>query len=322
MRGFTREFALRADQLAVLMIKWLTNLFDGVRIGFAYFSYEEECRKQWVADANRTYSTAQVEQYIKDRMAEPLCHVSCTYDAPIRELESKRENVRRVVADAKEKLAILERDYKTELECAYKAQNETREELNECLQNLSGAYDDLNSAKRKLDSWYSKAEGNWFGNGGKQLPKHAFFGQDLSDRDHYKSERDSAARAVGRYKAERSRIGCRLDEARATVQRTKAARQAMFDLKKAGFDKRIVTSAINNGNNDLHSIGEEIAQLAKSRDDYVHRAKESLGVYALEAEISRLRQERDVRIKEFDSESVMLERKAKHRVEWLAERGR
>jgi hypothetical protein len=90
MWGFTREFALRADQLAVSMIKWLTNLFDGVRIGFAYFSYEEECRKQWVADANRTYSTAQVEQSIKDRMAEPLCHVSSTYDAPIRELESKR----------------------------------------------------------------------------------------------------------------------------------------------------------------------------------------------------------------------------------------
>lgn len=322
MREFTREFALRAAQLAVSMIKWLTNLVDDVRIAFAYISHEKECRKQWVADAEQTYSTAQVDQYIKDRMAEPLRHVSSTYEVPIRDLESRRENARRVVAEAHEKLAILERDYKTELDAAYKTQNETSDELEECRQKLSSAYDDLNSAKSSLDSWYSRAEGNWFGNGGKQLPKHALFGQDLSDRDHYTARKDSAAREVGSFKSERSSIARRLNDARATVKRIKYARQEMFDLKKAGFDKRIVTSAINNGNNELHSIGAEIAQLAKSRDEYVNRAKASLGVYVLEAEISRLRQERDAHIKAFDSESVVLKRKAKHRAEWLAARGK
>lgn len=304
------------------MIKWLTNRVDDVRIAFAYIGHEKECRKQWVADAHRTYSTTQVEQYIKDRMAEPLRHASSTYAMPTRDLESRRENVRRVVAEAQEKLGILERDYKTELDAAYKTQNEASDEIEECRQKLSSAYDDLNSAKSSLNQWYSKAEGNWFGNGGKQLPKHAYFGQDLSDRDHYKARRESAAREVGRFKSERSSIARRLNDARVTVKRIKDARQEMFDLKKAGFDKRIVTSAIDNGNNELRSIGEEIAQLAKSRDEYVHRAKASLGVYALETEISRLRQERDAHIKEFDSDSVMLERKAKHRVEWLAKRGR
>lgn len=304
------------------MFNWLTNLVDNARIAFAYPGYEQKCKEQWVANAKRTYSTVQVELDINARMAEPLRHVSSAFDAPIRDLESKRENIRRVVADASEKLAILERDYKTELDCAYKVKNETHEELKECRQNLSAAYDDLNEAKDDLDSWYSRAEGNWFGNGGKQLPKHAFFGQDLSDRDHYKSERDSAADDVGRLKAERSSIERRLDASRTTIQRIKDARQAMFDLKKAGFDKRIVTSAINNGNNDLRLIGEDIAQLAKSRDEYVHQAKASLGVCVLEAEISRLRQVRDAHIKAFDSESFLLERKAKHRAEWQAAHGK
>lgn len=304
------------------MFEWLTNLVDDARIAYAFLGYKRECKKKWVADADRTYSTTNVEDDIKTRMAEPLRHILNTFDIPIRDLESRRENARRVISDAKEKLAILERDYKTELDAAYKAQNEASEELEECRSKLSVAYDDLNSAKSSLDSWYSRAEGNWFGNGGKKLPNHAFFGQDLSDRDRYKDLRDSTAHDVGRYKSERSSIVSQLNDARATVKQIKDARQEMFDIKKAGFDKRIVTSAINNGNRELRTIGEEVARLAKARSDYIHQAKVSLGIYELEKEIERLRQAKDARIKAFDSEPVVLERKAKHRAEWLAGRGR
>lgn len=304
------------------MFNWLTNLVDDARIAFAYLGYERECKKQWVAAAERSFSTSRVEQDIRARMAEPLRHVASTFNAPISELEARRANVCRVVSEAKDKLSILERDYKSELDAAYAELNETRAELDECRKNLSDAYDELKEAKSNLDSWYSRAEGNWFGNGGKKLPKHAFFGQDLSDRDSYKYDRDSAASDVGRYKAERTRIQHRMNETRAKVKQIKDARQAMFDLKKAGFDKRIVTSAINTGNNDLRTIGEEIAQTEKSRDQFIHQSKLSLGVYDLEKEVERLLREKDARIKAFDNESVMLERKAKHRSEWLAARGR
>lgn len=304
------------------MFKWLTNIVDDARIAYAYLGYERECKKQWVADADRTYSTTNIEEDINTRMAAPMRHILSSFDIAIRDFESRRENARRVVSDAKEKLAIFERDYKTELEAAYKAQNEASEELDECRRKLSMAYDDLNSAKSSLDLWYSKAEGNWFGNGGKKLPNHAFFGQDLSDRDRYKDSRDSAAQEVGRYKSERSSIVRHLNDACASVKQIKDARQEMFDLKKAGFDKRIVTSVINNGNHELRTIGEEVARLTKARDDYIHQAKVSLGVYVLEKKIERLRQAKDARIKAFDSEPVVLERKAKHRAKWLAERGR
>ncbi len=305
------------------MFQWLTKLVDDARIAFAYLGYERECKEQWVADAERTYSTAQIEHDVKTLMTAPLHRVSTEFDVPVRDLETKRQGVDRVVTDDREKLAILERDYKSQLDAAYKTLNETREEFDACRQNLSKAHDDLSSAKRSLDSWYSRAEGNWFGNGGKQLPKHSFFGQDLSDRDRYKSSRDSAAHDVGRCKSERPRIKRQLDDARAIVQQIKEdARQVMFDLKKAGFDKRFVKSAISNGNADLRSIGEEIARLAKSRKDYIHQAKASLGVYALEVEISRLRQECAARVKAFDSKAMVAERKGNHRAEWLSERGK
>lgn len=50
--------------------KWLTNLVDDARIAFAYLGNERECKKQWVADAERNFSTTHVEQDIKARMAE------------------------------------------------------------------------------------------------------------------------------------------------------------------------------------------------------------------------------------------------------------
>jgi chromosome segregation ATPase len=321
MKGWLGQCFHLCDQ-GIDMFKWLTNLVDDARIAVAYLGYVRECKKQWVSDAERNFSTTHIEQEIKARMAAPLRHVASAFNTPTSTLEARRDNVRRVVSEAKDKLSILERDYKTELDTAYAALNETRAELDECRKNLSDAYDELKEAKDNLDSWYSRAEGNWFGNGGKKLPNHAFFGQDLSDRDRYKDDRDSAASDVGRYKSERSRIERHMDEARAKVKQIKDARQEMFDLKNAGFDKRIVTSAINTGNNDLHTIGEEIAQISILRDQFIHQSKLSLGVYDLEEEVERLRREKDARIKAFDNEPVKLERKAKHRAEWLAARGR
>ena len=40
------------------------------RIAFAYLAYERECKKQWVADAERNSSTTHVAQEIRARMAE------------------------------------------------------------------------------------------------------------------------------------------------------------------------------------------------------------------------------------------------------------
>lgn len=299
------------------MFKWLTDFIDDTRIAFAYSGYENECRKKWVADAERTYSTENIRRDITARMVAPMLYVSSTFDGPIRILQRELQNNTQVLSDAKAKLTILTRDYKADLDAAFGALNGTREKLDECNQGLSGAYDDLKIAKRDLDSWYSRAEGNWLGNGGKKLPKHAFFGQDLSDRERYKSRRDSAAREIGKYKAERNRLSERFNEARDTVQRIKDARQKMFDLKKAGFDRRVVNAVIDKGHSEIRSIDKQIVQLTNSRNAYLEKAKDELGVNKLELEITRLQQACQAQIKAFDSESETAGRKAKHREEWL-----
>ncbi|MBL8376667.1 MAG: hypothetical protein JNM79_02250, partial [Burkholderiales bacterium] len=199
------------------MFEWLTKIVDDARIAFAYIKFEKECRKQWVADAERTYSTVLIENKIEFRMAEPSRHAAIAFDGPIRDLESRCEGIRQGVADANDKLAILDRDYKSELDSAYIVLNQVRAELESCRQNLASAHSELNSAKSSLNAWYSRAERRWFGNRGRELPRHSFFGQDLRDRDHLKSRRDGAAHDVGRYKSEREKIASRLEAARADL---------------------------------------------------------------------------------------------------------
>lgn len=300
------------------MFRWLTDFVDDARIALAYIDYETKCRKKWVADAERIYSTENIRRDITERMVAPTLYVAEAFDAPIRLLERDLENNTQAVSEAKAKLAILTRDYKSELDRAYVMLNETRGKLDKCNQSLAGAYDDVKNAKHDLDAWYAKAEGNWLGNGGKKLPNHAFFGQDLSDRDRYKSRRDSAAKEIARCKTERSRLGERFNEARDAVQQIKDARQKMFDLKKAGFDKRLVNAVIDHGHIKARSIETQIAQLTESRSVYLAQAKDELGVNKLEGEIRRLEQACLAQIKEFASASASAVRKAKHREEWLA----
>lgn len=300
------------------MFKWLTDFVDDTRIAYAYSHYENDSRKQWVEDAERMYSTQNIRRDITARMVAPTLYVSTAFDAPLRLLERELQNNAKVVSDAKAKLTVLTRDYKAELDRAYVTLNETRVRRDLCTQSLSIVYDDLNNAKRDLDSWYSKAEGNWFGNGGKKLPNHAFFGQDLSERDHYKIRRDSAAQEISRLKAERSCLGERFNEARSAVQHIKDARQETFDLKKAGFDKRLVNAVIDREQGKTRSIDNQVAQLTKSRSAYLEQVKDELGVNKLEAEIRRQEQACQTQIRAFDSESATAVRKAKHREDWLA----
>lgn len=314
--------SLRAAPSFPNMFAWLTTLVDDARIALAYPAYERECRAQWEQEAERRYCTVGLVREVRSRMAPALHHCAVTFDAPLRELEDRRERVNRVIADAEEKLAVLRRDYRSELDTAYAEQHEASAELAACRSRLSQAHAELRDAKASLDAWYARAERSWFGNGGEKLPTHSFFGQDLNDRDRYKSRRDGAARGVATLKAERARIAQRLDEARATVAAIKEARQQMFDLKAEGYDQRIVTSALAHGRQELQIIDDDLERLHRARSEYLDKAKAANGVDELEAKIARLKREKESRVRAFDDETNVIERKASHRAAWLAERGR
>ena len=304
------------------MFGWILRKIDNIRIAVSYIGYETKCRRDWLLNAQRLFSTEQLEREIDRRMVEPQQYAFQTYSIPINVIEEDRSRIANTVNDAKSKLAILNCDYAADLSVLYERKDCLYAERKICSDNLSSAYDDLESAKASLASWYSRAEGNWLGNGGKKLPKHAFFGQDISDRDCYKSRRDSAAYSVGCYKSERSSVDRQINETKADIASIKASRQIMIDLKKAGFDKRIVNSTIENGTRQLNALSNKLSALNSERQKYLDQVRITTGINKLDAEITSLKTQYAQRMKEFDNESQKLDRKTRHRQQWLTEHAR
>lgn len=301
------------------MFSWLSTLVDDARIAVDYFGYERAQRKKWIEAAERKFSTADVEMRMRSAVAALMDDAAEAFDMPVQQLKSQQESDYKVIADANRKLGILSRNYGAELDQAYAARDDARREMEACRPKLSSAYDDLNVARKQLDDWYARAERNWFGNAGKKLPSHSFIGQDLHDRDRYKSERDQAAQKIGRLKRERDACAHRIKTANDNIHRIKGERQVMFQLKEQGFDRRLVEAAIENATHWLEQYQAKITRLKQERESFFTREQEVRGIKRLEEQIRQLEQACKARIQEFDSKWMSEQRKATHRVQWQAE---
>lgn len=116
------------------------------------------------------------------------------------------------------------------------------------------AYASLNHYKSCIDSWYAKSDSNWFGifgNGGKKLPNHSFFGQSIGDLESYKYDRDCAYSDVQSCRneiecliAKKQQLAERVGELKNAVEEifnklnnVKSDRTHMYELKKEGHSK-------------------------------------------------------------------------------------
>jgi hypothetical protein len=113
-----------------------------------------------------------------------------------------------------------------ELDQLYQRKNSLHDRLKKLQEELSLTYSSLEEATADLDRWYRKANGNWLGNGGEELPKYALFGQSTSDRDYLKREKDRFRGLIGRLKSEKSNIlKSELPSLKRTIKRLKSEKR-------------------------------------------------------------------------------------------------
>ena len=138
--------------------------------------------------------------------------------------------------------------------------------LNRLKAELSDAYEDLNSTKTDLNNWYQKSKGNFIGNGGKKLPKHAFFGQSTGDRDSLKHKKDSIYKNIQGLKSDKTRIyNNEIKHAKLNIGRIKEDQKRLRVLRSKGETK---TSLDKN-------LTLQSARISESEDG-VSRAKEQV----------------------------------------------
>jgi hypothetical protein len=143
--------------------------------------------------------------------------------------------------------SLFARNFESEIDKSQNRKSAGYDTLNRLKNEISGAYEDLNSAKMALDHWYRKSKGNFIGNGGKKLPKHAFFSQDISDRDSLRNRKNSIYERIQALKGEKDRVfNNEIKPAKESIGKIKEDQQRLRGLRAKGetkpsLDKKITS---------------------------------------------------------------------------------
>ena len=304
------------------MFTAIRNLVDSARIALTFSAFEASARVAYASKAEARFSTNEERMILDKELSALNAEAQQRFGDLIDLNTAKLRDVTQTVVDAEHKLSYFCRDYRFELNQAYEPLNEARTSRKNCCEELARAHDKLASAKRSLDAWYSGAEGNWFGNGGKRLPDNSFFGQDLADRDRYKQDRDAAGSLVHQLHEQRNSIDSEIGRLKEKVASIKADRQSMHDLRSQGFDRQFLERVSSNGKSEEALLDAEVGKLKARKLAFLTQERIRRGIPELEDRIAKIESRKRVYLAEFDSLDSKLRRQAVHRAEWKLKHAR
>lgn len=302
--------------------KTAERIVDDARIAMSYPAYESKALEAHRATAARQFSIAGLELKIQKLMAGPNQIADERFKQPIEKLKHKIAETQRKLNAKKEDLTLLSRDYGSELDALYKAKAQLFQKLGSVKEKLDSAYEDLEEASSDLDNWYGKSQRTFFGNGGRALPRHSFFGQSLGDRNSLKGDRDSAGGDIASCKAEKTEIKRSIDLVMGKINALKAERQRGFNLHRSGESRYRIESAMRSLTGLLADASQDCQNLQIGLSGFIDAARHRTGVVSIEAQIEKVSALRQSFLKAFDTEQAKQVRKASHRREWLIAHGR
>lgn len=271
------------------MFKWLKDFILDMKISRDFPSYNEACKGEHQALAERRFSTEEFNAEL-NLLMRPILTEKQQFDIPINELYSVVATIKTGIAGSREKLVLFKRNYKEELDFRYAerdtlfkerdrlfpAKDKLDEELKVVYMEKSGAHKEkgeafqgVNDAQSDIDSWYSDSErSTWMlGNKGKKLPNHSLFGQSHGDLSGYKSDRDDAYHEVQNIK-----------------DRILIFNKQIQTLKDK---KGVINNNIRTINKRAHDLKLQIEKIKEDRQRMFDLRKQRYSKGKLEEEISR-----------------------------------
>ena len=299
------------------MFRYFQKTFRNARISISFKQNDSRARQDFIIRANIRFSTSEVLG-IRTKLAQQLAgEADAKYLTLLHTLQEQLHacTVRR--SRVIDQLGIFERDYKLEIDTAYSEKEVLHSRMRTLKGELDGAHANLKNAKENLNHWHSRSSGIFFGNGGRRLPQHSFFSQDLSDRDHYKDLRDDAAALIGRLREQRNEIKRSLDQIATQIETTKQDRQAMFDLMRTGVKHGILKRELGQMDGQCSRLMADVRCTEAEREAFERQEQFRRGIVDLDSQIEQIIARRDACIAQFDTPEAREERRFAHRAEWL-----
>jgi chromosome segregation ATPase len=244
------------------------------------------------------------------------------WGAEIERLEADVQDSARELRRLQEDLGLFRRDYRSELDEAYRRLNAIKDEQQLCRDELREAHESLDEARRGIQSWHNKSKRTpWlFGNAGRSLPKHSIFGQSFGDLDDLKAERASAVDSIQTASDRRADLNRDFQVALESIRALKADRQRMFDLRKSGRNASFLARRIAEVRGAAETSRRRAAELRLKQGAWEASERTSRGIEALEARREEIQAAHGKYLAQFDSVEALARRKAEHRAEWLRQR--
>ena len=300
------------------MFNWIARIVKNFRIARDFPKFEAKSRAEHAATAERRYSTADLARDVNARMIPPRIEANISFFEPIGDARQAIFCLSSAIAENQTMLSVFDRSYKDELDPLFAERKVFIEGRRALRDELSKAYEDLNNAKSTIDGWYSKSRGTFFGNGGKELPKHALFGQSFGDLDGYKLERDAASSRILRCKSEVGDLSECIQELSRKIEEIKVDRQQMFDLREQGYNKFMLEKEKRSAQSQYEELRSRLQRLENEQAEFLQAARHSTGVVSLEAEIDQITDLRVKFLQAFDTKESQVQRGLAHREAWLS----
>lgn len=330
------------------MFDTIKKFIRNIRIKIDYPRYERERRAAHLAEADRRFDVSQLNKEIALIRHQATAAGDQRFGADVASLRQRVAATEHGLHKDRQLLSIFERNYKAELNALYAQKTQLFEEKEGLLteakamkversgahDDLQEAYDDLEDAKIDVDRWYAKSERTpWlFGNGGKKIPKHSFFGQSHADLSAAKYRRGEAVSDIGDGKRRIADIKARQAGVRQEIDRNyaeigavrekisavKEDRQKMYDLKKEGIDPGVLRATILTTQSVLTDLERQLRILENQRTALIQETEVRLGLREREATVLELKSKKAKFVEQFDSEQSRAIRQDEHRRGWMA----
>lgn len=292
-----------------MMFKAIKRIGLQIRLEVAFISHERKARRCHLIDADSRFDIAGLKSKIAGVEQAIEKEVKAKFDHMVSEVAAKEGHASSALASAESNQRLLHRDFKTELAPLYDELERLKYELSGAYEEKSEAYERLSSAKNSLESWYAKSDRTFFGSKGKELPKHSFFGQSLSDRDYYKRQRDAAASDAGDAKREIARLKGRKTEVGAQIGSIKQDRARMQELRDRGFNRKIAAENVGTRRSALVDATLERQSILRAQSSFAAELAGYHQITELRDQLNALNSERKAFLEGFSTQ----EQKAKRR---------
>ncbi|MEQ1514896.1 MAG: hypothetical protein ABL931_00235 [Usitatibacteraceae bacterium] len=281
------------------MFKSIRRIGLRIKLEIAFIKNERDAHRNHLADADSRFDIAGFEAEITAIESAIEREVKTEFDTKTSAVAAKERHASSALALAESNQRLMKRDFKSELDPLYDELSRLKDNLSDAYERKSDAHKRLSSAKSSLNSWYAKSDRNFFGNKGKKLPKHAFFGQDLSDRDSYKRQRDSAAYNLSAAQNEINRLKGRKRAITAMVGTIKQDRAQMQELRDSGLNRKLAAEHVAHCRAAVSKANIEAARILHDRSIFEAELMERYMLPTLRQRLMAMSLDRDAFVNSF-----------------------